>query len=248
MNLLQKIASRLHPVFWLMVIKITDPLEIANSFNNFFISIVQTYISSTENTVLDLINLRNSVKIKSEPSDMFSIPIMSEDQVLKFLGDLDETKTTGMDGVSAKLLKMAAHLLAKPLTNILNLGIKTNQFPTQWETGRVTPINKYCNRSDQKNFRPITIPCTFSKIRDRHVYDSVYNFLIKKSLLYLAQSVFRAIHFCETSLNRLVDMWTSNMEKDLLILDLRKRLTWSILTFSSRNCLYTNVTKTLLTG
>ncbi len=134
MNLLQKIASRLHPVFWLMVIKITDPLEIANSFNNFFISIVQTYISSTENT------------------------------------------------------------------------------------------------------------------RDRHVYDSVYNFLIKKSLLYLAQSVFRAIHFCETSLNRLVDMWTSNMEKDLLILDLRKRLTWSILTFSSRNCLYTNVTKTLLTG
>ncbi len=43
---------------------------------------------------------------------MFSIPIMSEDQVLKFLGGLDETKTTGKDRVSAKLLKMAAHVLA----------------------------------------------------------------------------------------------------------------------------------------
>ncbi len=98
--------------------KITDPLEIANSFNNFFTSIVQTYIPSNENAVLDLTNLRNFVKSKSEPSDMFSIPIMSEDQVLKCLGDLDETKTTGMDGVSAKLLKMAVNVLPKPLTNI----------------------------------------------------------------------------------------------------------------------------------
>ncbi len=56
--------------------KITDPLEVANSFNNFFTSIVQTYIPS------------------NEPLDMFSIPIMLEDQVLTFIGDLDETKTT----------------------------------------------------------------------------------------------------------------------------------------------------------
>ncbi len=94
---------------------------------------------------------------------MFSIPIMSEDKVITFLGDLDETKTTGMDGVSAKLLKMAAHVLAKPLTNILNLIIKTNQFPTQWKSGRVTPIHKSGNRSDQNNFRPTAILCTLSK-------------------------------------------------------------------------------------
>ncbi len=144
--------------------KITDPLEIANSFNNCFTSIVQTYIPSVENAVLDLTNMRIFVKSKIEPSDMFSIPIMSEDQVLKFLGDLDETKTTGKDGVSANLLKMAAHVLAKPLTNILNLSIKTDQFPTQWKTGRVTPIHKSGDRSDQNNFRPINILCTFSKI------------------------------------------------------------------------------------
>ncbi len=98
--------------------KITDPLEIGNSFNNLFTSILQTYIPFNEYALLDLTNLRNFVKSKIEPSDMFSIPIMSEDQVLKFLGDLDETKTTGMDGVSAKLLKMAAHVLAKPLTKM----------------------------------------------------------------------------------------------------------------------------------
>ncbi len=83
---------------------------------------------------------------------MFSIPIMSEDQVLIFLGDLDETKTTEMDGVSAKLLTMAALVLTKPLTNILNLSIKTNLFPTQWKTGRVIPILNFGNRLDQNPF------------------------------------------------------------------------------------------------
>ncbi len=158
--------------------KITGPLEITNSFNNFFTSIVQTYIPSNENALLDLTNLRNVVKLKIEPLDMFSIPIMTEDQVLKFLGNLDETKTTAKDGISAKLLKMAAHVLAKPLINILNLSIKTNQFPTQWKSGRVTPIHKSGNRSDQNNGRPISILCTLSKILERHVHDSLYNFLI----------------------------------------------------------------------
>ncbi len=193
---------------------------------NFFTSIVQIYIPSVTNAVLDLTNLRNFVKSKIEPSDMFTIPIMSEDQVLKFRGVLDETKTTGKDGVSAKLLKMAAHVLAKPLTDILNLIIKTNQFPTQWKTGKVTPIHKSGNRSDQNNFRTITILCTLIKILERHIHDSLYNFLIKNSLLYLAQSGFRDLHSCETALSRLVDIWTSNMEKGLLngiiFLDLRK--------------------------
>ncbi len=93
---------------------------------------------------------------------MFSIPIMSEDQ--EFRGDLDEAKTIGKDGVSAKLLKMVAHVLAKPLTNNLNLSIKINQFPTECKTGRVTLIHKSCNKSDQNNFKPITIICTISKI------------------------------------------------------------------------------------
>ncbi len=154
---------------------------------------------------------------------MLSIPIMSEDQVLSFLGDQDDTKMTGVDIISAKLLKMAAHVLAKLLTNILNISIKANQFPTQWKTGRVTPTHKSLNRSDQNNFRPITILCTLSKILDTWL--SV-NVLIKNALLYHGQSGFQAFHSCETALNRLMDMWTSNLEKGLLnriiLLDLRK--------------------------
>ncbi len=91
---------------------------------------------------------------------------------------------------------MAAPALAKPFTNILNLSIKTNQFPTQWKTGRVTPIHKSGNGSHQNNFTPITILCTLSKILEWHIHDILYNFLIKNNLPYLAQLGFRALYSC----------------------------------------------------
>ncbi len=123
MNLPQKISSRLHPVLWLMATKSQIPGKLQIALPTCFFSIVQKYIPSKENAILDLTNLRNFVKSNIQPLDMFSIPIMSEDQVLKFLGDLDETKITEMNGVSAKLFKIFAPVLAKPLTNILNLNL-----------------------------------------------------------------------------------------------------------------------------
>ncbi len=82
------------------------------------------------------------------------------------------------------------------------------------------------NRSERNNFRPISVLCNHSKLLKKHIQASLYTFLIKHSLLFLAQSGFQAFHSCTTALTRLVDKWTSNMEECLLngivLLDLRK--------------------------
>ncbi len=82
------------------------------------------------------------------------------------------------------------------------------------------------NKSECNNFRPITILCTLSKLLERHVQDSFYKFLQNNGSLYLAQSGFRARHSCETALTKIIDKWTSNMEKGLLngvvLLDLKR--------------------------
>ncbi len=41
---------------------------------------------------------------------------MTQDEVLKLTGSLDDNKTTGMDGVSPKLLTMAELVLTEPFT------------------------------------------------------------------------------------------------------------------------------------
>ncbi len=61
---------------------------------------------------------------------------------------------------------------------------------------------------------------------EKHIHESLYMYLIKHSLLYLAQSGFRAFHPYETALTRIVEKWTSNIEEGLLngivLLGLRK--------------------------
>ncbi len=92
--------------------------------------------------------------------------------------------------------------------------------------GWVTPIYKAGYKSECNKFRPITILCTLSKLLERHVHDSFYKFLQNNHFLYLAQSECCALHSCETTLTKIIDKWTSNMEKGLLngvvLLDLRK--------------------------
>ncbi len=109
---------------------------------------------------------------------------------------------------------------------MLNTSINTGHFPTKWKMGRVTPIHKAGNKSECNTFRPITILCTLNKLLERHVHNSLYKFLQNNGLLYQAQSGFHALHSCETALTKIIDKWTSNMEKGLLkgvaILDLRK--------------------------
>lgn len=140
------------------------------------------------------------------------------------LSNLDLSKAAGSDSVSAKLLKIAAPIVAGPLTSILNASIRGGKFPDIWKLAKVSPIFKATDLTNKNNFRPISVLCILSKILERHVHDSLYVYM--KPHLYIGQSGFREGHSCETALARLVDMWTTNMSKGLLtgvvFLDLRK--------------------------
>ncbi len=48
--------------------------------------------------------LSNFIQTKITQSTKFSIPPIQEERVHEVLADLDEHKTTGLDGISAKLL------------------------------------------------------------------------------------------------------------------------------------------------
>ena len=68
--------------------------------------------------------------------------------------------------------------------------------------------------------------CIVSKILERHIHNSFYNYLTQHDLLHDAQSGFRENHSCETALAKMIDTWTQNMEDGQLtgvvFVDLRK--------------------------
>ena len=174
---------------------------------------VQKYLPQQQQSP-DLQILQTFISSSLADNDIFSIPTISTDDVKKSLLSLDIHKSTGLDGLSAKLLKLATPAITTPLTYIFNHS--TGKFPSKWKTSRVTPIHKSGAHSDQNNYRPISILSIASKILERHIHDCFYSFLIKNRLLDIAQSGFRVNHSCETALARLIHMWTSNMDNGLL--------------------------------
>ena len=54
----------------------------------------------------------------------------------------DNKKSTGCDGISVKLLKIALLYIAETLTYIYNLCIQKNVFPTAFKRAKVIPLPK----------------------------------------------------------------------------------------------------------
>ena len=75
------------------------------------------------------------------------------------------TKATGLDSVSARLLRECPDLISGSLALIFNQSIDTGIFPDEWKNARITPLFKKAgNRSDPSNYRPISIVRVVAKV------------------------------------------------------------------------------------
>ena len=88
------------------------------------------------------------------------------------------TKASGPDhGISARLLKDAAPVIAKPITYLVNLTISTGLIPAEWKDARVTPIFQSGARNDVNNYRLISVLPLVLKIMERAIQVQFLAFL-----------------------------------------------------------------------
>ena len=105
------------------------------------------------------------------PSNFPEEFLCTEDKMLSLITSLDTTKSTGADGVSAKMLKSTAPYIAKSLTNLFNTSLKSGKFPSDWKVARIVPIPKGGDPENPGNYRPISILPVLSKLLEKHLHD-----------------------------------------------------------------------------
>ena len=89
------------------------------------------------------------------PAFRFSnIPV---ENVALTLKNLKVSKSTGLDKIPAKVLKIASSIIAPSLTFIFNLSLSSGIFIDDWKNARVCPVYKGNDRCDMGNYRPISI-------------------------------------------------------------------------------------------
>ena len=146
----------------------------------------------------------------------FVLQKVSTNFVLKELSGLKVTKASGPDGITARRLKDAAPVIAKPITYLVNLTISTGLIPTEWKDRRVTPICKPGARNDVNNYRPISVLPTVSRIMERAIQVQFLAFLTELDLLSDYQSGFRKKHSTETAVVYLTDYILEHMDRQMI--------------------------------
>ena len=161
----------------------------------------------------DFTNLKDYVDSKVPNEINFKIPFMKDAELTNALQSLNTKKSTGLDGLSPKILKLSARIIGPSLLKMINYSINSGIFPDNLKIARLIPIHKGGPKDDPSNFRPISILSVISKLLEKHITKHLFAYLNKYDILHKSQSGFRKHHSCNTALINLVDKWLSNIDK-----------------------------------
>ena len=154
------------------------------------------------------------------------IGAIREDEVQKYLDNLDTNKSTGPDNLSPRLLKELRQQIVKPLTSIFNRSVQLNKVPEDWKLANVTPIFKKGDKSVALNYRPISLTSVAGKILEKIIRDKIVKFLEDNKIISEAQHGFRNKRSCLTNLldffRGIYDNWDDGTPSDIIYLDFQK--------------------------
>jgi hypothetical protein len=201
-----------------------NEVSIAYELNKYFVNI-SDIIKEKSFSETYFNNLREILD-QQMPKSEFNIQFINAFEVKKIIDNLNIRKSTGIDGISTRILKHCGDTITQAIASIINNSIACGVFPESLKFARVLPIFKSGKHELPSNYRPISILPTISKIYERHIASQMQSFFEQTNIIYNAQSGFRKHHSCNTALIKLIDSWLKDIDSGKMIgsvfLDLRK--------------------------
>lgn len=179
----------------------TDLKVKCNMFNRFFVSCATNLRSICSTTV----HAFKKWLPQTNHTEIFTFQQFTDSEVRTALRELKAKKATGVDGISIRLLKDGADVLAYPLTVLFNLSVQQCKTPGEWKKAKVTPLYKSGAKSDLKNFRPISVLPVVSKVLERLIHNQLASYFDENNLLCRFQSGFRKKRSTETAVTHFAD-------------------------------------------
>ena len=146
--------------------------------------------------------------------------------VTKLLKNLKPHKSTGPDGISAKVLKETADQISPAVTLLFQASLRQGRIPCAWKKALVVPIYKKGCKSSPENYRPISLTAILCKVCEHIVHCAIIHHLITHGILTDSQHGFRKRRSCETQLILTINDLAKGLEDkgqfDVILLDFAK--------------------------
>ena len=200
--------------------ELTDSVNIANSFNDYFVNIGGQLASNIPNTSQDPINYLSG----DFPNSIYLSPIDENEVSLCIMRLRDGCP--GHDGIKPSVIKRCKDLIVTPLTHIFNMSIREGHVPDSLKRAYITPVFKSGDSKKFNSYRPISVLPSFSKVLERLIFKRLYQYLSSNAILSNSQFGFRQGLSTEMALITAIDFITDAIDKKEtalgLFLDLRK--------------------------
>ena len=147
-------------------VTITNPEDIADFMNKHFAAIGPNLASKIQ------VNEDNitPTEFLTKTDSSFNLKRVEASSVLKLLNGAKFSKATGIDKISNRILKMAALVIYKNLTDLVNLSITSGVFPSHWKIAEVSPLFKSGDLRNANNYRPISVLPTIARVFERLIF------------------------------------------------------------------------------
>ena len=220
---------------------ISNDKEVAETLNDYFVSITDSLgltensevISSTEG-VSDPID-RAIIKYSNHPSirkirsfaqndNFFKFQKVSLEQMHTEIGRLNPKKATTFKNIPAKVLKSSSEICSESLQLIFNDCVQNGLFPDLLKLADVTSLHKTEEKTRKKNYRPVSVLPTVSKVFERLLDKQIISYMgpYLSSLLCGFRKGYNAQH----ALVRMLEKWKTSLDNrenvGAILMDLSK--------------------------
>jgi len=185
-------------------------IDKANAFNEYFYSVF-TQSSFT---------LPDVSELPSVPDSLSNISFTLDD-IYQALLSLQPNKASGLDNIGPRIIKNCADSLVEPLHHLFSLSLNCMDIPVEWKQHTIVPVFKSGDKTNLRNYRPISLLSSISKVLERLVCDRVTKFI--SDSIFCNQFGFQK-H--KSTLQQLLlyfnDLCSSNNTTDTIYLDFTK--------------------------
>ena len=164
--------------------------------------------------------------VQADPQPTCPNFITDYNEVLKLCKDINSSKSSGFDDISAKVFKDAFRVVIPQLVYLFNSSFTTGVFPTRWKCATIIPLYKGGDKTEVSNYRPVSLLPLPGKIIEKLVHSKMLSFMNENGIISEKQGGFRKGFSTASTIVDITNRLFANIDEGLTSLaafiDLRK--------------------------